>query len=348
MNFGQFADGVTLTDTSELVGYTPPAGVGVPYNRWTGLEVYTYIQTKLNLGGAALLNVGTTTGTVAAGDDSRITGALQKTNNLSDVANATTALTNILPSQTGQTGKVLTTNGTVQAWGAAGATGPIGTGSTGATISSLQSNPDIDVGTGIDDEFVENTSGVPSGWTAIPSGTPNTIDTNTAYSLLHMVANGGGGSATELQGIYIATPSTPFTVTCKLSDWSIKTSDQAQAGLFVGVAGASGAFMSIGSYSTSSPLYADTYCRLYTNRSTASSNFFSTGIHLFGRPAIYYRMVVHSTTNVDLQQSYNGFDWFPCTTAKNPGFTIGSVGLFVDAGDSTIAVAAHFDWIRFT
>lgn len=36
-------------------------------------------RTNLGLGGAAVLNVGTTTGTVAAGDDSRITGALQKT-----------------------------------------------------------------------------------------------------------------------------------------------------------------------------------------------------------------------------------------------------------------------------
>jgi hypothetical protein len=36
-------------------------------------------RTNLGLGNSATLNVGTTTGTVAAGDDSRITGALQKT-----------------------------------------------------------------------------------------------------------------------------------------------------------------------------------------------------------------------------------------------------------------------------
>lgn len=47
------------------------------------------------LGGAALLNVGTTAGTVAAGDDSRITGAAQKASNLSDLANAATARTNL-------------------------------------------------------------------------------------------------------------------------------------------------------------------------------------------------------------------------------------------------------------
>ncbi|HDL8284706.1 TPA: hypothetical protein PXQ99_001477 [Yersinia enterocolitica] len=47
------------------------------------------------LGGAALLNVGTTAGTVAAGNDGRITGALQKSANLSDLANVQTALTNL-------------------------------------------------------------------------------------------------------------------------------------------------------------------------------------------------------------------------------------------------------------
>jgi hypothetical protein len=37
-------------------------------------------------------------------------------NNLSDLDNATTALTNLLPSQTGKSGKLLTTNGTIASW----------------------------------------------------------------------------------------------------------------------------------------------------------------------------------------------------------------------------------------
>ena len=54
--------------------------------------------TKTNgtaFGGAATLNVGTSSGTVAAGDDSRITGAAQKASNLSDLSNASTARTNL-------------------------------------------------------------------------------------------------------------------------------------------------------------------------------------------------------------------------------------------------------------
>ncbi|EKN3879445.1 hypothetical protein NUA11_000461 [Yersinia enterocolitica] len=48
-----------------------------------------------SLGGAAQLNVGTTAGTVAAGNDSRINGALQKTSNLSDLQSVSSALTNL-------------------------------------------------------------------------------------------------------------------------------------------------------------------------------------------------------------------------------------------------------------
>ncbi|WP_375460578.1 hypothetical protein [uncultured Enterovirga sp.] len=56
---------------------------------------YPDLTSKPTLGGVAALNVGTGTGTVAAGDDSRITGASQKASNLSDLASATTARTNL-------------------------------------------------------------------------------------------------------------------------------------------------------------------------------------------------------------------------------------------------------------
>ncbi|EMF7827649.1 TPA: hypothetical protein SO905_004226 [Yersinia enterocolitica] len=56
------------------------------------------------LGGAALLNVGTTAGTVAAGNDSRITGALQKANNLSEIAAAGSAAQAAAQTNIGVTG----------------------------------------------------------------------------------------------------------------------------------------------------------------------------------------------------------------------------------------------------
>ena len=52
----------------------------------------------------------------AAANGTSGTGALLAANNLSDVANAVTALNNLLPSQTGNTGAVLVTNGTNAEW----------------------------------------------------------------------------------------------------------------------------------------------------------------------------------------------------------------------------------------
>lgn len=52
-------------------------------------------RATLGLGNSAVLDVGTTAGTVAAGDDTRIVNALQKGNNLSDVTNVPTARSNL-------------------------------------------------------------------------------------------------------------------------------------------------------------------------------------------------------------------------------------------------------------
>ena len=43
-------------------------------------------------------------------------GGLLSANNLSDVANTTTSLNNLLPSQTGNNGKAIVTNGTNASW----------------------------------------------------------------------------------------------------------------------------------------------------------------------------------------------------------------------------------------
>lgn len=61
---------------------------------------------------------------------------LQAANNLSDVANATTALTALLPTQTGNSGKYLTTNGTVASWGTVSA----GSGTVTTTASPASGN----------------------------------------------------------------------------------------------------------------------------------------------------------------------------------------------------------------
>lgn len=80
----------------------------------TGADAPT-TRVTLGLGGAAVLSVGTTTGTVAAGDDARIIGAAQKSANLSDLASAATSRTNL-----GLAGAALLAVGTTMGTVAAG------------------------------------------------------------------------------------------------------------------------------------------------------------------------------------------------------------------------------------
>lgn len=61
----------------------------------------SHMKKPAGVGDASAKNVGTTAGTVAAGDDSRITGAAQKSSNLSDLSSVATARTNLGVTATG-------------------------------------------------------------------------------------------------------------------------------------------------------------------------------------------------------------------------------------------------------
>jgi hypothetical protein len=124
------ADGVELSKVylaNNLPTLTELKALGTE-NNLSDIKDKTKARTNLGLGDSSTKNVGTETGTVAAGDDSRITGAAQKDKNLEDLTDKSIARTNLelgsAAQKTAQTNITDTTSGSLMQVGAFGLGGP--------------------------------------------------------------------------------------------------------------------------------------------------------------------------------------------------------------------------------
>lgn len=185
-----------------------------------------------------------------------------------------------------------------------------------------------------DDEFDASLSG----WTTL--GTPTTLDADTTVPG-HLYIQPVVATGDNAQGVYKTPPAAPFTVTAKLSD-ALFLSNFNRAGLFIGpatpgamrsvLAGYSGGDLLVGKGEAASP--------------TGALTFSLTEPFTLGLP-LYLRITVNSATDVDYLFSYGGKVWHELQTADDPGFTIGSVGLWSQAHHASKGGRSAWDWIRF-
>jgi len=247
----------------------------------------------------------------------------------------------------GSNGQVLTADSTQTTglkWSAAGSGAPttakyVTTASDG-TLSAEIVIPGVAVADRVpaspgadDDEFDTTDSSDPmTGWTTL--GSP-THDMNSTVASHYYVTSTAGSVA--LQGIYKA-KSPAFTVTCKLTEWTYKTGTPTRFGMFIAEA-APGKLESI------SADVAKIAIDAWTNRTTFSSQPAAVAPSMNPGP-IYLRIVVASSTDVSYYWSRSGHIWNTVAANRNPGFTVGAVGLFVNPEAS--GATAIFDWIRFT
>lgn len=210
-------------------------------------------------------------------------------------------------------------------------------------IPGLAGSPDRAPGGGNDDEFdTTDTSDPMTGWTTV--GSPAAHDMNStvlSHYYLQKTATAAGWV-----GIRKAwTPSNGSTVTCKLSDFRLREENNL-VGFFIGVS-SPGQLMGL-----HVGIYSGAYRLLSFNMNSPtsfSSENTAGGISWNTITPLYLRMTYNSSTSVTMEWSYSGLLFKPYSSAVNPGFTVGSAGLFVETGDSTTSdVAAVFDWIRFT
>lgn len=200
-------------------------------------------------------------------------------------------------------------------------------------IPGLSGSPDVRAGGASDDEFDAF-----AGWTTLGSlDTSNVTDFKSHY---HIKKNTSG---TQVDGIYKACPTIPFTFTAKLSGYQFTNSYQTPS-ILIGEA-SPGKLETWGIQYTGSVLLQR---NAWTDRTTRGSNTNDTShAEIDSLAPFYLRIVVNSSTNVDFGLSGNGFFYRYAITAYNPGFTVGSVGIGVMAFNA-VPCEAVWDWVRFT
>jgi hypothetical protein len=176
-------------------------------------------------------------------------------------------------------------------------------------IPGLAGSPDIRANGAADNEF-DDASG--SSWTSY--GTPTAVDENTTTKS-HLFLTNTGNATDNTKGIILNAilGALPKTITFKGTGYS--QIEGANSGIWFGVTdSATAAGNTVAGGVINNILRADKW----TNFATLSGNSTTSHTHLWSAP-FYVKIVVTSTSNVDVYTSYDGITWNGPTNF-NPGF----------------------------
>lgn len=216
----------------------------------------------------------------------------------------------------------------------------LGSSSGGGGGGYLPGDPDAppESPNAFDDEF----DAALSGWSTL--GSPATQDANATFPG-HYYVKRNAVVGDHGAGIYKAPPATPFTVTAKLTDATL-VANYNRAALFIGEAVPGKLLNAVIGYG-GSQTYPEFGYSTQTS-STSSANYPLSTKAIGNVVPLYSRIVVASPTSVTIQWSLDGRLWRTFASGVNPGFTIGSVGLWVQSHSATNPGEAIFDFIRFS
>lgn len=181
-----------------------------------------------------------------------------------------------------------------------------------------------------------------SPWTTL--GTPTVHDINsTAKSQYYVKKNSAAGVA--LVGIYQSwAPSAGNWVETWLSGTNASLITGNYAFLFVGEAGGTGKFFTLG-ISPYTVLNSDTMSVYgYTNRTTFATDHISTNFYV--HPPFGLRMIYNASNSIHCQYTWDGLHWRSFLIVGNAGFVPAIAGVGIDTNGTGNDMAATFDFFN--
>src|SRR5262249_21767354 len=156
---------------------------------------------------------------------------------------------------------------------------------------------------------------------------PTTLNVNT-FAKSHLYIQKNASASFSDCGIYKASPSTPFTITCKVADAMLRNRYNA-AGIFIAEASLTGKLEVCGITCYGNGTDNNTVAQVdqHTSITAFGSNILTAPSTTTPDPTyvvpVYLRITATSGTNVAYYISQGGLIWRPLVTGRNPGFTIG-------------------------